>query len=105
MTLPLNVGPGATLVLHHTQTVITDQLSPLGLGLGPPAGGGGGGGVPAVLQRLLDGGLGGPGLLRAARVAREPRAVAVPVPGAAEGTPHRGAEGAGPRLASFKCRK
>ena len=105
MTLPLNVGPGTTLVLHHTQTVITDQLSPLGLGLGPPAGGVGGGGVPAVLQRLLDGGLGGPGLLRAARVAREPRAVAVPVPGAAEGTPHRGAEGAGPRLVSFKCRK
>ena len=103
MTLPLNVGPDATLVLHNTKTVITDQLSPLRLHLCPPAGGGGS--VPAVLQRLLDGGLGGPRLLRAARVARQPRAVAVPVPGAAEGTPHRGAERSGPRLASFKCRK
>ena len=101
MTMPLNVGPGATLVLHNTKTVITDQLSPLCLC--PPAGGGGS--VPAVLQRLLDGGLGGPRLLRAARVARQPRAVAVPVPGAAERTPHRGAERSGPWLASFKCRK
>ena len=103
--MPLNVGPGATLGLHNTKTVITDQLSPLRLGLGPPAGGGGSGSVPAVLQRLLDGGLGGPRLLRAARVARQPRAVAVPVPGAPERTPHRGAERSGPRLASFKCRK